>query len=163
MGKTEENLKKALLGESLANRKYTAFAIKAEEEGYPEIAALFRKRAEEETAHALAHIRRLGLVGTTLENLEASIAGETDENAEMYPAFAKEAREEGDEESARYFDALAAIEGSHAEAFYVAMQKLEGRQLKWKCTVCGYIHTGDEPPERCPVCGASKEYFTIYE
>ena len=158
MSKTQENHLKAFAGESMATRKYLAFAQKAEEEGYPEIAELFRKRAEQESAHALEHARRLGIIKTTLENIEAAITGETDEYSEMYPRFAGEAREEGDEDAAKFFEALAEIEEYHAREFFKILQKLEGKQLKWRCAVCGNVHTGDEPPERCPVCGAAKEY-----
>ncbi len=163
MSKTKENLMAAFQGESMANRKYLAFAQKADEEGYPEIAKLFRTHAEHETQHALAHARRLGLIKSTAENLETAIAGETDESKEMYPQFAKEAREEGDEETAKYFEALAEAEDNHAHEYYVALKKLEGKQLKWKCAVCGYIHTGENPPDRCPRCGAGKEAFHIVE
>lgn len=163
MGKTEDNLKAAFAGESQANRKYLAFALQAEEEGYPEVAKLFRKHADHETAHALAHLKKLGLVKSTKENLEAAIAGETDESKEMYPEFAKQAREEGDESTASYFEKLAEAEQNHAEEYYKALMKLEGKQLKWKCQVCGYVHTGEEPPTRCPRCGAGKDAFVIIE
>jgi len=161
MGKTEENLKKAFAGESMANRKYLAFAEKADEEGYPEIAKLFRKHAENETYHAFSHLKKLGDVKSTKENLETAIAGETDEYQHMYPDFAKEARDEGDEETASYFEKLAEIEQHHAEEYYKALNKFEGKQTKWKCEVCGYVHVGAEPPERCPRCGAGKEAFHI--
>lgn len=88
MSKTEENLKAAFAGESQAHRKYTAFARKADEEGYPEVAQLFRAAAEGETAHALGHLRLLKGIGSTRENLEAAIEGETYECTEMYPQFA---------------------------------------------------------------------------
>lgn len=163
MSATEENLRKAFCGESMANRKYLAYAEKSDEEGYPEIAKLFRKHAEEETAHALSHLKRLGAIKSTKENLEDAISGETGEYKEMYPDFAKKAREEGDEDSAKYFEALAEVEEHHAQEYYKALNKLEGRQVKWKCDVCGYIHIGGEPPERCPRCGAAKEQFRIFE
>jgi rubrerythrin len=158
MSKTRENHLKAFAGESMANHKYLAFAQKAEEEGHQGIADLFRARAEQETSHALEHARRLDMIKTTKENIEAAISGETDEYSEMYPRFAQEAREEGDEDSARFFQALAEIEEYHAQDFFKALQKLEGKQLKWRCDVCGNVLTEDEPPERCPVCGAAKEY-----
>lgn len=163
MSKTEENLKKAFTGESMANRKYLAFAEKADEEGYRDAAMLFRKHAEEETAHALEHLRRLSAVKSTKENLEAAISGETGEYKEMYPDFAREAREEGNEDMAKYFEALAEVEQHHAEEYYKVLNKLEGKQMKWKCDVCGYVHIGDEAPDRCPRCGASKEHFHIFE
>ena len=163
MSKTRDNLLDAFAGESMANRKYLAYAAKAEEEGHTEIAALFKKRAEEETAHAMQHARRMGLVNSTRENLEDAIAGETSEYTEMYPEFAKQAREEGDEDSARFFEALAEIEEHHAQEFFKALQKLDGKQLKWRCDVCGYVHLGEDPPERCPRCGASRDHFHLTE
>ena len=163
MSATRDNLMRAFQGESMANRKYLAFAQKAGEEGYPEVAALFRKHAEEETAHALAHLSRLGLVGSTRENLEAAIAGETGEYTEMYPEFARQARDEGDENAAVFFEALAEIEGHHAQEYFKALQKLDGKQIKWRCDVCGYVHTEDEPPDRCPRCGSTKDHFHLTE
>lgn len=163
MGKTEDNLKAAFAGESQANRKYLAFAQKADEEGFPEIAKLFRLHADHETAHALAHLKRLGVVKSTKENLEAAIAGETGEYTDMYPLFAQQAREEGDESTAAYFDKVAEAEKNHAEEYYKALKKMEGKTVKWRCEVCGYIHTGEEPPSRCPRCGAGKDAFIIAE
>lgn len=163
MSKTEENLRKAFCGESMANRRYLAFADKADEEGLPEVAALFRKHAAEETAHAIAHLKRLGQVKSTKENLEEAITGETDEYKEMYPEFARQARDEGDEETAKFFEALGEIEEHHATEYYKALNKLEGKRLKWRCDVCGYVHEGDEPPERCPRCGAGREHFHLFE
>jgi rubrerythrin len=163
MSRTEENLKAAFAGESQANRRYLAFAQKADEEGCHEVAAMFRKHAEEETTHAMMHLKRLKAVNSTKENLEASIAGETDEASAMYPEFAKIAREEGDEETAKYFEALAGIENHHAEEYYRMLKKIEGKQLRWRCDVCGYIHDGEEPPDFCPRCGADKSHFHPFE
>ena len=163
MSKTEENLRRAFAGESMANRKYLAYAEKAEQEGYAEIAKLFKKHAEEETTHAMIHLKKLGAVKSTKENLEDAIAGETNEYQEMYPDFAKQAREEGDEEMAKYFESLAEIEQHHAEEYFKALKRLEGKQLRWQCDVCGYIHIGGEPPERCPRCGATKEHFHLID
>ena len=124
MVKTEDNLKEAFAGESQANRKYTAFARKADEEGYPEIAELFRSTAEGETAHALGHLRYLQGIGSTKENLKAAIDGETYEYTKMYPEFAKIARQEGKEEIAKWFEAVAKAEKAHAERYKQALEKL---------------------------------------
>lgn len=122
--KTKKNFQEAFAGESQANRKYTAFARQADEEGYPEVAELFRSAAKGETAHALRHLARLGGVGSTKENLQAAIDGETYEHTKMYPRMAEEAREEGDEESARWFEAVARAEDTHAQRFKEALDQL---------------------------------------
>lgn len=122
--KTEENLRSAFAGESQANRRYTAFARKADEEGYPEIANLFRATAEGETAHALGHLNLLNEVKTTKENLKSAIDGETYEYTKMYPEFARIAREEGQEASAKFFESLAKAEKMHAEKFKQALKEL---------------------------------------
>ncbi len=124
--KTHENLKEAFAGESQANRRYLYFAQKADVEGYPDIAALFRSVAEGETGHAFGHFDFLAQagdpatdlpVGPTEENLKSAIAGETYEYTEMYPGFAKTAREEGFENAAEWFETLARAEKSHAGRF----------------------------------------------
>jgi rubrerythrin len=163
MSKTTDNLKAAFAGESQANHKYLAYARQAEKEGFIEVAELFRKRAAEEATHAMVHLEKLGAVASTKENLEAAVAGESGEAAEMYPEFARAAREEGNEEIAKYFDALAEIENHHSETFFMALKKLEGKHPKWKCDVCGYVHEGDEPPEHCPRCGADKSHFHLID
>ena len=122
--KTHANLKYAFAGESQANRKYLAFARQAEKEGFGQIAKLFRAAAEAETIHALAHLANAGGVGTTLENLEAAVAGETYEYTEMYPGFARTARQEGFEEIADWFETLAKAERSHANRFQKALDQL---------------------------------------
>ena len=131
---TEANLKEAFAGESQANRRYLYFAQKADVEGYPDIAALFRSVAEGETGHAFGHVDFLAEVGDpatgepvgpTTDNLKASIAGETYEYTEMYPGFAKTAREEGFEEIAEWFETLARAEKSHAGRFTKGLQSLD--------------------------------------
>ena len=135
--KTAENLKQGFIGESMANRRYLYFAKRADEEGYPEIAALLRSIAEGETAHAFGHldfIRQGGLtdpatdkpIGTLEEMLESAIAGETYEWTQMYPGFAKIAREEGFPEIAEWFETLARAEKSHAEKFQNVLKMLKG-------------------------------------
>jgi rubrerythrin len=122
---TSENLHVAFAGESQANRKYLAFARQADKEGLPQIARLFRAAAEAETIHALGHFANGGGVGTTLQNLEAAVAGETYEFTEMYPGFAKTAREEGFEEIAEWFETLAKAERSHAGRFQRAIDEIK--------------------------------------
>ncbi len=124
MGKTEENLKKAFAGESQANRRYLAYARKADEEGYPEVAELFRAAAEGETAHALGHLERLKEIGTTKENLKAAIEGESYERETMYPEFARVARQENKAEIAKWFEGVGRAEERHAEKFREALKKL---------------------------------------
>ena len=122
---SKENLDCAFAGESMANGKYTAYARKADEEGYPEIANLFRSTAEGETAHALGHLKFMNAVGTTKENLQAAINGETHEFTKMYPDFAKTARAEGNEDLAKWFESLAKSEKSHAERYQKALDSLK--------------------------------------
>ena len=130
---TEENLKEAFAGESQANRRYLYFAQKADVEGYPDVAALFRSVAEGETGHAFGHfdfLTEVGdpvtgeAVGSTEDNLKSAIAGETYEYTEMYPGFARTAREEGFDETAEWFETLARAEKSHAGRFTQGLQSL---------------------------------------
>ncbi|MBI2303244.1 MAG: rubrerythrin [Chloroflexi bacterium] len=122
--KTEENLKAAFAGESQAHRRYTAWARKADEEGFPEVANLFRSVAEGETAHALGHFKHLGGIQSTKENLGGAVQGETYEEEEMYPQFARVAREEGFWEIADWFEAIARAEKAHATRFQKALGEL---------------------------------------
>ncbi|AWR96307.1 rubrerythrin [Acidianus sulfidivorans JP7] len=135
--KTEENLKNGFIGESMANRRYLYFAKKADEEGYPELAALFRSIAEGETAHAFGHLDFIrqgdsvdpatGKPIKTIEDmLQSAVAGETYEFTQMYPGFAKEAREEGFDEVAEWFETLARAEKSHAAKYTDALKMLKG-------------------------------------
>jgi rubrerythrin len=124
MSDTVQNLQVAFAGESQANRKYLAFAHQAEKEGYPQIAKLFRAAADAETIHALAHLSNMGGVGSTLENLRHAVAGETYEFTEMYPGFARTARDEGFDEVAEWFETLAKAEKSHAGRFTKGLQSL---------------------------------------
>jgi rubrerythrin len=132
--KTHTNLKEAFAGESQANRRYLYFAKQADVEGHPDVAGLFRDTAEGETGHAHGHLdflRQVGdpatgePIGTTSKNLKASVAGETYEYTQMYPGFAKSAREEGFEEIAEWFETLARAEKSHAGRFAKALSSLE--------------------------------------
>ncbi|NOZ59563.1 MAG: rubrerythrin family protein [Euryarchaeota archaeon] len=158
MGKTEENLKAAFAGESQANRRYLAFAKKAEEDGYPNVARLFRAAAESETIHALNHLRVMGGVKSTAENLEAAFQGESYEKTEMYPEFISTAKEEGNSEAERTFTWAIKAEEVHAELYTKALEAVKaGKDAELDalqvCQACGYTVEGDAP-EQCPVCGA---------
>ncbi len=157
MPTTQENLAVAFAGESQANRKYLAFAQAAEKEGYAQIARLFRAAADAETIHAHAHLRNMGGVGTTLENLKAAVAGETYEYTEMYPPMVGQAKAEGHRAKTMLGFANEA-EKVHARLFAEALAALQaGKDLSkmdvYLCPVCGDVEFG-EPPEKCPICGA---------
>jgi rubrerythrin len=159
---TQENLATAFAGESQANRKYLAFARQAEKEGHPQIARLFRAAAEAETLHALAHLSNSGGVGTTLENLEKAVAGETYEFTEMYPPMVEQAKAEG-HRAKTMLDFAARAEKVHAGLFRQALEALRGgkdlSQMEvFLCPVCGHLEFG-VPPERCPICGAPKAKY----
>ncbi len=158
---TEMNLMQAFAGESQANRKYLAFAMQAEKEGYPQAAKLFRAAAEAETVHALAHLRASGKIGTTEENLKAAIAGETFEFTDMYPAMIRTAEEEGHAAARRSFTYANVVEIQHAALYQQALDEMEtaGDTDYYVCSVCGYTCT-DEAPGACPVCGSSKSHFS---
>jgi rubrerythrin len=160
---TPENLQAAFAGESQANRKYLAFAAKAEAEGYPQIAKLFRAAAAAETVHAHAHLRVMGGVKDTKQNLQAAIDGEGYEFREMYPAFIKEAETEGNKAALVSFRNANTVEKTHFDLYSQAMESLNaGQDLKpaaiYVCDVCGHTHVG-EAPDKCPVCGAAKSKF----
>jgi rubrerythrin len=157
MPTTQENLAVAFAGESQANRKYLAFARAAEKEGFPQIARLFRAAADAETIHAHAHLQNMGGVGTTLENLESAVAGETYEFTEMYPPMVEQARKEG--HRARTMLGFAnEAEKVHARLFSQALEALQsGQDLSqmdvYLCPVCGDVEFG-LPPDKCPICGS---------
>ena len=161
MSQTEKNLKDAFAGESQANRKYLAFALKAEEEGYPQIAKLFRAAAEAETVHAHAHLRALNGVGSTAENLKEAIGGETYEFESMYPPMIKAANEEGNEAAESSFTLANAVEKIHAELYQKALDNLDGAQDAdyYVCSVCGNT-VENEAPDTCPICGAKSQAFS---
>jgi len=162
MATTEDNLKEAFAGESQANRKYLAFAKKAEQEGYLNIAKLFRTAAEAETIHALGHLNAMNGVGSTVDNLRAAISGETYEFNEMYPPMLETA-ETDNHKAKRMFGYAAKTEAIHAELYRLALEAaLEKKDLVesnfYLCPVCGHIEVGN-PPESCPVCGTRGEKF----
>jgi len=160
MSKTEENLKEAFAGESQANRKYLAFAKKAQKEGYPQVAKLFRAAAEAETVHAHAHLQALGAVENTRKNLETAVAGETHEFQKMYPAMIADAREEGETAAERSFSYANEVEQVHARLYQKAMDNMDNPEPVdyYVCSVCGYT-CEKEAPETCPVCGSGKKAF----
>ncbi|NTU66687.1 MAG: rubrerythrin family protein [Candidatus Moranbacteria bacterium] len=163
MSKTQEDLKAAFAGESQANRKYLAFAKKAEEEGKPGLAKLFRVAAEGETVHALNHLQASGGIKSTKENLEAAIAGETYEIEKMYPEFLEDAKAEGIKAAEISFQGALKVEGVHQDLFNLALEKLElGEDVSdeeyYICPVCGYPAIG-AAPDNCPVCNTPGEKF----
>jgi rubrerythrin len=161
---TQENLQAAFAGESQANRKYTAFAKKAEADGYPMIAKLFRAAAAAETVHALSHLRTMGGIKTTAENLQEAIAGEAYEFQKMYPEFLAEAEQAGEKAAIRTFSHANEVEKVHHKLYSEALATLQqGKDLAqssiWVCAVCGHTHIGEGAPERCPVCNAMQGQF----
>jgi rubrerythrin len=162
MPTTQENLATAFAGESQANRKYLAFAKKAEQDGLPQIARLFRAAADAETIHALGHLANMGGVGTTKENLEAAVGGETYEFTEMYPPMLAQAEAEGHKSKVMLGFATKA-ERVHAGLFKQALDAMtSGADLSqmdvYLCPFCGDIEFG-RPPEKCPICGAPAAKF----
>jgi rubrerythrin len=160
--KTQENLAVAFAGESQANRKYLAFAKQAEKEGFAQIAKLFRAAAEAETIHALGHLANMGAVGTTLQNLEAAVAGETYEFTEMYPPMVAQAEQEG-HKAKKMLDFANRAEKVHAGLFRQALAALgSGKDLSqmevYLCPFCGDLEFG-VPPDKCPICGAPAAKF----
>jgi rubrerythrin len=160
---TDDNLQAAFAGESQANRKYTAFAKKAERDGYPGIARLFRAAGAAETVHAHSHLRVMGGINSTEENLQAAIAGEGEEFREMYPQFVEEAAEEGNRQAEVGFRYAMAVEEIHHEMYTRAAEALEaGNDLPdcsyFVCPVCGNT-VEEEPPEKCPICNTPGTKF----
>ncbi len=164
---TGENLQNAFAGESQANRKYLAFAEKAEQDGFSMVALLFRAAAQAETVHAHAHMRAMGAIKSTAENLTEAVNGETHEFKEMYPKFIDEAKAENHKAALISFQHAMAVEQVHASLYIEALNAVKaGKDFKqtkvFVCPVCGNTVI-DEPPEKCPVCGAPKEKFKEIE
>jgi len=163
MSRTIESLKSAFAGESQANRRYVAFARKAEEEGFMQVAKLFRAAAEAETIHALNHLRIMGEIKSTAENLDAAVSGETFEYKKMYPKYLSIAKQEGNHQAAWSFDVANKVEEIHAGLFSKAVDALRNKKEIEKidyyvCNVCGNTVEGTAP-EKCPICGAPKIRF----
>jgi len=165
MPDTTENLKAAFAGESQASRKYAAFARKAEEEGYPQVAKLFRAAAMAETVHAYNHLKALGGIQSTGDNLRAAIAGENYEVAEMYPGFISTAEAEENKKARTSFFWAMEVEKVHAALYQKALEGLSSPAEEveiYVCPVCGYTQEG-APPEKCPVCGTPGKRFELVE
>jgi rubrerythrin len=161
MSKSEDALKEAFAGESQANRKYLAFAYRADQEGFSQAARLFRAAAEAETIHAHAHLRALKGIRSTKENLREAIAGETHEFKSMYPGMIQTAKAEGNKEAERSFNFANEVEKIHAWLYQQMLDNLEGAKESYSyyvCPVCGYT-AEKEAPETCPVCGAKGKMF----
>ncbi|MBM4030243.1 MAG: rubrerythrin family protein [Planctomycetes bacterium] len=160
---TSDNLSAAFAGESQANRKYLAFAKKADADGFPQVARLFRAAAEAETVHAHAHLRVMGGVKSTTENLQAAIEGEGYEFKSMYPAFLAAAQSEGNNPATASFKNALAVEEIHYGLYSSALDAVKGgRDLPaaaiFVCSVCGNTVVG-QAPEKCPVCASPKARF----
>lgn len=160
MSKSEQNLQDAFAGESQANRKYLAFAKKADQEGYGQVAKLFRAAAAAETVHAHAHLRTLKGINSTADNLKEAIAGETHEFKNMYPEMIADAKAEDNKGALRSFEYANAVEQVHANLYEKALANMDGMAAAdyWVCEVCGYT-CEDEAPDECPVCKAKKKAF----
>ncbi len=161
MSDTLKNLQDAFAGESQANRKYLAFAKKAEEEGFAHVAKLFRAAADAETIHAHNHLRELNGIRTTKENLETAISGESYEFQKMYPRMMEEAKAEGHAKALRSFSLANEVEKIHARLYQAALEHLGEKNAEadyFVCQVCGYTAEG-EAPDECPVCRAKKQSF----
>lgn len=168
--KTEKNLQEAFAGESMARNKYTYFASKAKKDGYVQIAAIFEDTAANEKEHAKMWYKYLngGAVSDTMTNLADAAAGENFEWTDMYSRMAQEAREEGFDEIADKFEAVAAIEKHHEERYRKLLKNIEDKAVFskdgdciWQCINCGHILIGQNAPEVCPVCDHPQAYFQL--
>jgi len=179
--KTEKNLLAAFAGESQARNRYTYFASQAKKEGYEQIAAIFIETADNEKEHAKRLFKFLeggeveitaafpaGVIGKTEENLKDAAKGENYEHTKMYPEFARIAEEEGFQEIASVFRAIAVAEKQHERRYLALRENMEKERVfkrekvvRWKCRNCGYIYEGTEPPEKCPACAHPRAYFEL--
>ncbi len=165
--KTENNILEAFSGESQANRRYMFYAEKAEKEGYPQLARLFRAVAEAETVHARNHLNAMDAIGTTKDNVMAASIGEHHEFTGMYPAFIEIAREERNDRAERTFDYANKVEKIHFGYFEAALKDVkEGKKPEDKtyyvCQTCGNTVTGS-PPDKCPICSSPASRFKKME
>ncbi len=161
---TQDNLANAFAGESQANRKYLAFAKKAETDGFPQVAKLFRAAAAAETVHAHAHLRAMGGIKTTAENLQAAVEGEGFEFQQMYPPYIQEAADEGSKPAEISFKNACTVEETHHNLYKEALGAVNGgsdlqERKIYVCEICGNT-VYDGAPEKCPVCGVPAERFT---
>ena len=167
--KTKKNLEAAFAGESMARNKYTYFAKVAREAGYVQVANIFEETANHEKEHAKMWAKKLELIGGIEEVLQAAIAGEKYEVENMYPQMAKEAKEEGHNDIAFLFEKVGEAEKMHYERYKKLLENIQkeqvfvrGEEKEWKCGNCGYIHTGDDAPVRCPACAHEQKYFELF-
>jgi rubrerythrin len=178
---TEKNLLIAFAGESQARNRYNYFASKAKKEGYVQISHIFEETANQEKEHAKRFFKFLeggdveieaafpaGMIGSTAENLEAAAAGEHHEWESMYPEFARVAREEGFEEIAAVFEAVAVAEKQHEKRYLGLLANVEAgtvfkkdKETTWRCRNCGYLHEGEEAPHSCPACAHPQAHFEM--
>jgi len=178
---TEKNLLTAFAGESQARNRYTYFVGKAKKDGFEQIAAIFEETANQEKEHAKRLFKFLaggdveisaafpaGVIGTTLENLKAAAAGEHYEHTEMYPGFAKVAREEGLDAIAMVFEKIAVAEKQHEKRYRDLAANIEAgtvfkkdKPVVWRCINCGYLHEGPEAPDMCPACAHPKAWYEV--
>jgi rubrerythrin len=178
---TERNLLTAFAGESQARNRYTYFASKAKKEGFVQISRIFEETANQEKEHAERLFKYLeggevevaasfpaGVIGTTAENLKAAAAGENYEWTDMYPSFAKVAREEGFGEIAEVFEAIAVAEKQHEKRYLGLLANVEAgtvfkkdKPVVWRCINCGYLHEGTEAPDPCPACDHPLAYYEL--
>ena len=179
--RTEKNLLTAFAGESQARNRYTYFASQAKKDGFVQISNIFEETANQEKEHAKRLFKFLeggeveisaafpaGVIGTTIENLRASAAGENHEYTEMYPGFAKVAREEGFGEIAEVFISIAVAEKQHEKRYLGLAANVENntvfkkeKTVFWRCLNCGYLHEGTEAPEKCPACVHPQAHFEL--
>ena len=180
---TELNLLKSFAGESQARNRYDYFSKAAKKEGYVEIAKLFAETALQEQQHAKRFFKFLeggaveitatypaGMIGSTVDNLKAAAGGENEEWTEIYPSFAKVAREEGYEVVAKLYEAICVAEELHEKRYRVMLASLEdgsvfkqSAPVKWVCSNCGFVHEGDEAPGVCVCCAHPQAYFEVLE
>jgi len=179
--RTEKNLLTAFAGESQARNRYTYFASQARKEGFIQIAAIFEETANQEKEHAKRLFKMLqggmvevqasfpaGVIATTSQNLEEAAGGEHYEWTEMYPGFAKVAREEGFTDIAKVFEAIAVAERQHERRYLGFKKNVDGqtafkkdRSVRWVCRNCGYIHEGNEVPDQCPACAHPRDHYEV--
>ena len=167
--KTQKNLEEAFAGESMARNKYTYFSSVARKAGYIQIANIFEETANNEKEHAKLWAKALGMINDLPEDLKAAIKGELFETNEMYPRMEKEAIEEGETDIAKMFKEVGEVEAKHAARYQKLLDNMEkGEVFKkdepklWKCNNCGYIHEGDEAPDKCPACSHPQGYFEVF-
>ena len=178
MNQTQQNLLKAITGESVARNRYTFYAKLARKEGYEWIARVFEETADNERAHAEEEMEKLTgktmtnldmevlPLSSTLNNLKASAQGELFETNTMYPDFEKQARKDGEKVIADMFREIGEVEEKHAERYLILANRLakkvlykQSKKVEWKCLNCGYIHTGKEAPKVCPVCKKPQPWY----